>query len=168
MPREAARPSHAALWDPGQMGKGEGSWRTPPGGVLNGSGARVAALAADAILRVWPGFQGPAAPLRWPRSRGAAAPSCLVEVGDGDDRGLLSGEPARVGAGDVVGWPGLGATDHYVCPTVSLTARSLRLSQHPCQTLGAGLVLPQWRREELQVVRGGAEGFTPVGIFSGL
>lgn len=83
MPREAARPSHAALWDPGQMGKGEGSRRTPPGGVLNGSGARVAALAADAILRVWPGFQGPAAPFRWPRSRGAAAPSCLLEVGDG-------------------------------------------------------------------------------------
>lgn len=66
-----------------RWGRG-GGWRTPPGGVLKGSWTRVAALAAGAILRVQPGSRGRAAPLRWPRSRGAAAPSCLVEGGDRD------------------------------------------------------------------------------------
>lgn len=84
MQREAARQSHAAVRDPGHLGMGAAGGRRLAGSSLSGSGARVAALAAGAILCGLPGSWGRAVPLRWPRTWGTAAPSCLVEVGDGD------------------------------------------------------------------------------------
>lgn len=130
MQREAAWQSHAAVRDPGHLGMGAAGGRRLAGSSLSGSGARVAALAAGAILCGLPGSWGRAVPLRWPRTWGTAAPSCLVEVGDGDVLAADSCQARQpgwaLGSGGPAGFKvppssSAGSADHCVHPTVSLT-----------------------------------------------